>query len=564
MPKRAEIVSDVRHKWRRAAYALRVFARVKRSAHGDRAYEYIQICRSVRDGATVRQQVVATLGRKDELLASGELDGLVRSLARYSEKVRVVEAARGIKARTSKSWGPALVFGRLWERQRVGTLLSELSQGRRFGFDVERVAFALALQRLCAPGSDLQGSGWLHTVEAPEFESIELQHMYRACRFLAEIRETIEQKLFWADRDLFSDELDLVFIDTTSIYVYRDTETEWRKRGYSRDRRGDLPQFVLCVAVDQRGWPIAWEVFPGNTGDREALRAVVIALRKRFQVRRVTVVADRGMIGATTIDMLTKDLDAPFDYILGCRMRNHREVRDHVLARAGRYHPVADNLEVKEVCVGANRYIVCRNPIEAESDRRAREAILAKFEDGVSHRKRKLGNRGYARFFKLQRGSISIDMDAVEADARYDGKFVLTTNTTLSAEEVALAYKSLWRVERTFREEKCTLDVRPIYHHLDTTSIGHIVGCFLALRLEVDLQIRLDERNIAVSWPDLMRDLSQVQCVVIDIDGTRYKLRTDLIGAASQAFIAAGVRPPPIADRIGDIPPDAAAAGAEM
>lgn len=538
--------------------------RVKRSAHGERAYEYLQICRSVRDGGSVRQQVIANLGRKDELLASGELDGLVRSLARYSEKLRVVEAAKGIEARTAKSWGPALIFGRLWEKQRVGALLKNLSQDRRFGFDVERVAFALALQRLCAPGSDLQGSGWLGTVEAPGFEGIALQHMYRTCRFLSEVREPLEQKLFWTDRDLFSSELDLVFVDTTSVYVYRDTETEWRMRGYSRDRRGDLPQFVLCVAVDHRGWPIAWEVFPGNTADCTALRAIVEALRKRFQVRRVTIVADRGMIGANTIDLLTKDPDAPFDYILGCRMRNQREVRDDVLARAGRYHTVAPNLEVKEVWVGEKRYIVCRNPIEADADRRAREAILAKFEAGVPQEKKKLGNRGYARFLTVQRGSLSVDKDAVEADARYDGKFVLTTNTTLPAHDVALAYKSLWRVERTFREEKCTLEVRPIFHHLDSTSIGHIVGCFLALRLEVDLQTRLDERHVDVSWPDLMRDLAQVQCVTVDIDGSRYTLRTDLLGAASQAFVAAGIRPPPIAARIGDTPSGAMAEEAEM
>jgi hypothetical protein len=141
----------------------------------------------------------------------------------------------------------------------------------------------------------------------------------------------------------------------------------------------------------------------------------------------------------------------------------------------------------------------------------------------------------------------------VQRDARLDGKFVLQTNTNLSAVEVAQTYKSLWRVERTFREQKSTLEVRPIYHHRDDTSIGHIVASFLALRLEVDLQQRLDERQTEVSWPDLMRDLCQVQSVLLELDENRYQLRTDLVGSAHHAFAAAGVRPPAPVTHLGPL-----------
>jgi hypothetical protein len=156
----------------------------------------------------------------------------------------------------------------------------------------------------------------------------------------------------------------------------------------------------------------------------------------------------------------------------------------------------------------------------------------------------------------MERGALSIDRAAVEADARLDGKFVLRTNTEIPTEDVALTYKGLWRVERAFRETKSTLEVRPIFHHRDDTSVGHIVASFLALRLEVDLQRRLDARKAEVSWPDLMGDLAQVQAVAVELDGKRYRLRTDLKGSAHHAFAAAGVRPPPIVERIG-----AAAAG---
>lgn len=522
-----------------------MFVRAKRSvgANGE-AHEYLQIVRSVRDGKHVRQRVVGTLGRRDELVATGQLDGLLRSIASFSQKLAVVEKERrgDLRARSARAWGAPLVFGRLWEHQGLPEVIERVSKGRRFQFDLERCIFAMTLQRLMAPGSDLQASSWVRTVEAPGLDALSLQHFYRSATFLHDARASLEQQLFDRDRDLFSQSLDVVFIDTTSTYVYRDTETPWRKWGYSRDRRGDLPQLVICVVVDAAGWPVAWEVFPGNTADKPAFRQVIAVLRDRLHIRRTIVVADRGMISKDTLALLSGDEKAPFEYVLGCRMRQQKEVREQVLAQQGPLEPVAPNLHVKEVLVDDRRYVVCRNEFEAQKDAAARAAIVAKLKDTLasSGPKAVVGNTGFARFIHMEKGAVSINDAAVENDAKFDGTFVLTTNTDLPAAEVATTYKSLWRVERAFRTEKSVLDVRPIYHHTDRNSIGHIVACFLALRLEVDLQRRLDEKGVHASWPDVMRDLAQVQAVQVDADGQRYRLRTDLSGHALAAFSAAG------------------------
>jgi hypothetical protein len=525
-----------------------MFFRAKKSGSKERPHEYLQVVESYRDGKTVRQRILATLGRLDHLKASGQIEALMESLSRFSERLRVISATRDpkITSCTAKLWGPPLVFGKLWERQRLPEVIHPLAAGRRFGFAIERTSFALALQRLCEPGSDLQGSQWLKTVECPGFEELALQHLYRTTNFLHEVRSELERELFFRDRDLFSQQLDLLFLDTTSTYVYRDEETEYRKRGYSRDRRPELPQFVLCVAVDAHGWPVAWEVFPGNTADIEAFSRVIAKLRERFRIGRVVVVADRGMMAQKTVKALSEHRTAPFDYVLGCRMRRQTEVTEEVLSRAGRYQEVASNLKVKEVVVGDRRYVVCLNPEEAAKDERDRQAILTKLEETLATKgpKAVIGNKGYARFLKVLKGGVTINQQAVEADRRLDGKFVLTTNTTLPPAEVAKTYKGLWRVERTFRKEKSTLEVRPIYHQRDDTSIGHIVASFLALRLEVDLQARLDDKRVQTSWPDLMRDLKQLQAVRMTLDGTPYLIRTDFQGVAYQALKVAGVRPP--------------------
>lgn len=534
-----------------------MFIRNRKVRYGDNIHEYLQIVENRREDGKVRQRVIVTLGRRDHIVASGALDGLIRSLGKFSENLRVVERVRseGLEARSSRSWGPALVFERLWREQGLPEILAGLAEGRKFRFDPERVAFALALQRLMEPGSDLQGSDWLKTVQGDGFSDIQLHQMYRTVGWLWDIREELERQLFFRDRNLFTQELDLVFIDTTSTYIYRDDETEYAKRGYSRDHRSHLPQMVLCVAVDRRGWPIAWEVFPGNTADQAAFVEVIRALRERFQIRRVSVVADRGMISKDSIKLLAEDKESPFDYILGCRMRRQKEVSEEVLSRGGRYKEVAPNLKVKEVCVDNRRYIVCRNDEEAAKDEAARETMVARLREKLKSGQMKslVGNTGYRRYLKGKRGAWVIDDEAVQADSRFDGMFVLRTNMELPADEIATTYKGLWRVERTFREEKSTLEMRPLFHHQDETRIGHIVASFLALRLEVDLQRRLEEKKIVVPWPNLMRDLERVHAVEVELDGQHYLLRTDLVGSAHSAFIAAGVRPPSSVTPLGHI-----------
>lgn len=249
------------------------------------------------------------------------------------------------------------------------------------------------------------------------------------------------------------------------------------------------------------------------------------------------------MISKRAIDLLADNADAPFGYILGCRMRGGKEVHEEALGRAGRCQVVADNLQVKEVRVGARRYIVCRTPEEAARDAAQREAILADIREKTKReQKALLKSQGYKRFVTIDQGALKIDPQTVADEARLDGKRVLRTNTDLPADQVAESYKSLWRVERTFRECKGTLQMRPIYHQLDETSLGHLVACFLALRLEVHLERKLSEKGVNAPWPQLMQDLSGVQAVRLRLDGKDWLLRTGLPGQGARRLH--GRRPP--------------------
>jgi transposase len=310
---------------------------------------------------------------------------------------------------------------------------------------------------------------------------------------------------------------------------------------------------VVGVVLDQEGWPICCELWPGNTTDVGTLLPVVERLRQRFGIERVCIVADRGMIQAATVSALE---EKGWPYILGARMRSHREVRHQVLSRGGRFQKVFPGrqnakdpspLSVKEVRVGSRRYIVCHNEEQARKDAADRQAILASLTDRLQQGSKSLvGNRGFRRYLKLKGEGFQIDRQRVEAEARYDGKWVLSTNTDYEPAEVALAYKQLWMVEDLFRTMKSLLSTRPIYHRRDETIRGHVFCSFLALLLRNELENRLAAKGYeGVEWAQVVRDLDRVEEVEIEKDGKRLLLRTEAPGVAGKVFQAAGVALPP-------------------
>jgi len=504
---------------------------------------YLQLVENVREGDRVRQKVIANLGRLDQLREDGQLDRLVEGLGRYTQLKLVKEKAAEIKTGRDREWGPALVFRALWDRLGVGPVIRDLSGGTGMEFDVDSALFAMALNRLTDPCSKLGVSRWVDTVYCPSFEGLELQHYYRALDFLASYKDTVEERLFAKVRDLFHLKLDVVFWDTTSTYFEGRGPEALARFGHSKDSRPDRLQLMIGLLMTQEGIPVAHEVFPGNTADVKTFAGVLKTLKERFQIRRVILVGDRGMVSEPVL----KEIEAEdLEYIVGVKMRKAKAMEE-VLSRAGRYKEVKDNLRVKEVELDGVRYVVCLNPEEAKRDRDAREEMVAKLrerlrKDGL---KSLVGNSGYRRFLKVAGTEATVDEDSVKEEERYDGKYVLKTNNrSLRSEEVAMAYKGLWRVEQAFREIKSGLDLRPIFHWTEPRVRGHIMVCFLAFLMQSALRRRLEEEENQVSYTELIHDLRQVRAFEVELDGVKYLLRPPLYGKSYEGFKAAGIRPP--------------------
>jgi len=502
---------------------------------------YLYIVEGKRVNGKVRQRIVANLGRLEKL-QEGQLDKLIEGLAKFSRKQWIEAQARTLEAKWAKDFGPALVFRRLWEKLELDRILRDLLAGTEISIDVEEAIFAMVLNRLCDPASKLGVSRWKEGVYRPEFEKLELQHFYRALDFLAEHKEEVEEKLFGRVRDLFHLELDLVFWDTTSTYFEGRGAEGFCEYGFSKDHRPDRVQVVLGLLMTREGIPIAHEVFPGNTADVKTFREVLQGLRRRFRVRRVILVADRGMVSREVLEEIKA---MGLEYLVGVRMRKLKGMRE-VLGKGGDFREVKENLKVKEVWHEGRRYLVCFNPEEAERERLVREEMIRKLEEKLKGGDVKglIGNRGYRRYLRVEGSAVSIDWEALEEEARYDGKYVLETNTELSVEEGALAYRGLWRVERAFRELKSGLELRPVYHWTERRIRGHIMVCFLAFVLEVVLMRRLREGGYEGSYREVMGDLERLKLVEVKVDGRRYLVRTELEGKAYEAFKAVGMRVP--------------------
>jgi len=548
-----------------------MFFRIKPS--GDR--RYLQIVENRRDGAKTRQTVLATLGRVDALEASGKLDVLLRSGARLCETALLVSSLRQgtLDAVGTRRIGGPLVFGRLWEETGCRAVIEGLLSHRNFGFAVERAVFATVMHRLMVSGSDRACDKWLEAYRLDGAEKLELHHFYRAMAWLGEelddqsgatrakrrTKDLIEERLFERRRNLFS-ELSVVLFDTTSLYFYGTGGESLGRRGKSKDHRPDLRQVIVGVVLDAEGRPICSETWPGNATDVRALLPVVDRLRARFGIARMCVVADRGMISAETM----AELEARgVEYILGARERTDKEVREIVLAdnkplvslAIPRAHGGETIIEVKEVTVGdwgpgANprRYVVCFNAEEAKRDAAVRAAILDSLQAKLGHGDKELvGNAGYRRFLATPRaGHFVIDPARVAEDARFDGLYVLRTNSQLPTLSVALAYRQLWRVEAIFRTAKAILETRPIYHQSDAAIAGHLFCSFLALFLRKELDERLAAAAVDTEWGDVVRDLDRLEEVTVDQGAKRFILRAHAPGSAGAVCKAVGVALPPL------------------
>lgn len=495
---------------------------------------YLQLAHKVRDPETGRptDKVLYHFGREDHL-DKEQIKRLAISLSRFlspSDRAevqgRLFAAQEDLEVEKSLAFGGSFVLESLWRRLELDRTLKTLLAGRSFEGDVERVLFALVANRALDPRSKLALERWVgRKVHIEELDEVHSHTLYRAMDFLLEHAEELQRTVFFSVATLFNLEVDLIFFDTTSTYFELDEadgEGELRRYGYSRDKRPDLPQAVIGLAVTREGLPVRCWVWPGNTADASTIQEVQGDLAG-WRLSRVVWVVDRGMGGQAQEVAFQR---GGGQLIVGEKLRSSTGKLHPALSRTGRFRVVREDLEIKEVVTRqgslTRRYVVVRNPKEVQHDQAVRESILERLSAEIERLNAREGPKGsahskavcalkshsaYGRYVKeLKGGRLVVDTAKVKADEALDGKYVIfTSDPTLAPEDVVLGYKQLAEVEAAFRTLKTTLELRPIYHRLEERIRAHVLLCWLALLL-----VRVAETTAGETWAAMREELDEV------------------------------------------------------
>jgi hypothetical protein len=554
-----------------------MYLRVTRQRRADgREVAHLQFAESVWDRAKQRSRVrvVHTFGRAEDPAVIEQLRRLATSILKRCAPEEVVAGDGRWQLIHAWPYGALYVLETLWRDLGIAQVIDEAVGLRQFDFAVERALFAMVANRACAPSSKLYcHEQWLREeVRIAGTEALERHHLYRAMDVLEAHREAIEEALYFRLADLLNLDVDLVFYDTTSLHFEIDDvdagpsrghdeagakpDPALRRRGKSKNGRDDAPQIVIGLAVTRDGFPVRHWVFPGNTVDVTTVARVKADLHG-WRLNRCLFVGDAGMVSEANLQALSR---GGGHYILCMPIQPGGEVAEAVLKRPGRYREVAQNLHVKEVVVGdgerRRRYVVCFNPREAARQGRHRAELITELEAELESLRQTPGapptkrlcqlrsSRRYGPYLRLTKtGTPAIDRTAIKTRAKLDGKFVVHSNDdTLSAEDMALGYKQLQRVEEAWRSLKTTLRMRPVYHWVPHRICAHVSLSVLALLLE-----RVAEHHCQDTWRNIRDDLQQIQLAQLSSpEGTVWQVTEPSAEAINRLNSLNIKKPPPI------------------
>jgi Transposase DDE domain len=546
---------------------------------------YLQLAHNLWDAGKGRSEtkVIYNFGREDAENREA-LERLVRSLSRYlhpGEQEALEPSLCDFTFMDSRPMGGAYVLDALWHELGMAETVTRLLAPSRRDRRAERALFALVANRALSPSSKLAASEWVNEdAEIPGLGKTTDDALYRAMDFLLEIAPALEKAVFHQVANLLNLEVDLLFFDTTSTYFCIDEADEamerdergrvlpgdgggdaetlpaspvttgFRTYGKSKDHRDDLPQIVVGLAVTREGIPVRVWSWPGNTSDSALIRQVKADLRE-WTLSRVVWVADRGFTSAENRRFLRRGDE---HYIMGEKLRSASTEARAALSRPGRYKEVAGNLKVKEVRIAdEERFVVCANPEAAERDAAVRQRLVAHLTDLIKDSDRLVPLKraelkgvistkpGLSRFLRTTAGGLlRIDQEAISADEKLDGKYLLrTSDPSLSPEDIALGYKQLSEVERGWRDLGHVLDLRPVHHRKEERIRSHVILCWLALLL-----VRVAETKTDDSWPNLRRELERLQVGTFEGQAGFFRKRTALTPAQKAILRKLGIAEP--------------------
>ncbi len=553
---------------------------------------YAQLVESFRnEEGKPRQRTICTLGR---LEPGSDVDTLIASLQRAQGIEAAPRALDGIRFTDSRHAGNIWALSELWRSLGFDDLALAWRRSKS-EVNVMSCLRLMVMNRLCDPGSKLGVLRWLETVALPAGADVvsEHQHLLRAMDVIDDYSDKLSERLAMLMRPLIDQDLSVVFYDLTTVAVTGQSDLEDDVRAYGMAKSGLVErQFMLSLVQTAEGLPIAHEVHPGNTAEAKTLLPMIRKLLARYPLKRVVLIADRGLLSTANIEELDK-LQAQLK-------KDGRDVAvQYILAvPAARYGDFADDLKklhaaqdsTQEWCGQTqwknSRLVVAHDPVAAARRTGARDKTIAELlEIGqacsvkleVQDESRQLGKKNKtkgrpisdsgtkARFYhavkdahmahvikvdlKAELFSYSIDEDKKRYLELLDGKLLLVTNTDEDAAEVVQRYKSLADIERGFRVLKTDIEIGPVYHRLPQRIRAHALICFMALVLYRVMRMRLKAAQRSESPTTLLEQLKRIhQQTAVTPEGKTLTGLTEITFLQKSLFAALNLTPPTPSD----------------
>ncbi|NCB40591.1 MAG: IS1634 family transposase [Erysipelotrichia bacterium] len=531
-----------------------------------KGYTYVNIVESYRDEAGVsRHKILYNFGRLDELKADKSFVNCIKKICRLIEipllEDREEALAAGECSEAEITNYGYLAYKKIWDILGIRSCLERTGETGRLQLDLEKTTLLMAIQHLLCPRSKL--SAYEHQGIYYGFPDIPLQHMYRALDRLAENKEKIEQELFEINHLKAGQEADIVFYDVTTFAFQSIKTDELKDFGFSKDCRFGEVQVVMGLLLDADGMPIGYELFPGNTFDGKTMVSSLDNLKKKFNIRKVVIVADRGLNSRCNLNLIK---EAGYGYIVACRLRSmNREVQGEALNEAD-YIKAGGDFKYKTVPytnifkdAEKNTHQLEESLVMSWSSKRAAKDV--KDRQRLTHKAEKLlktpasiealSKRGGKKYLKDESGNQPkwvLDDDKIKNDSLLDGYYgIQTSETEMSAADVMNAYHMLWKIEESFRIMKSTMEVRPVFHRTPDRIRGHFLMCFLAFMMERKLESLLpesDEDDETNSPVKIREALNSMQLAKVTFNGDTVYFKTKNLPLGTKIFKSVSVKTP--------------------
>ena len=522
-----------------------------------KVHRYWRLVRSVRVGRRVIQQTVAQLGELDEH-GRVEARALARTLIGAPEQATLFDDGsvhltvpvrlKGVRVERSRQFGAVYLALALWRGTGLAQLCERLLPTGKEQVPWEKMAAVLVAARLCEPSSELHiAEDWYRRTALADLLQLKDEHvnkdrLYRALDELLGHKAAIEAHLSQRCGELFSLQNEVLLYDVTSTYFEgQAVANPLAQRGYSRDHRPDCKQVCIALVVTLDGFPLGYEVFPGNTHDSRTLQTIVATMEARHGVIGRVWITDRGMASAANLAWLR---ETGRRYIIGAPKSELKKYAAS-LATASGWTLIREGVEVKlDRCPDTGETIIlCRSADRKNKERAMHEKFSARIEAALTRLASRIDrssqridatqvNRQIGRILQQnQRAAARFDVRLVQIDcaagcrlevhvnapfdewaAISEGAYLLRSNITdWSDEQLWKAYIQLTQAEAAFRIQKDQLHVRPIWHQRADRVEAHILVCFLAFVLWKTLELWQQRAGLGNSPRTVLEELVRIQ-----------------------------------------------------